>query len=283
MEGPLMTAVNAVAKIAVLRSVVADLRAETTEIVSVLSGLRPSRWDASTPADGWTIRDQVTHLAFFDDATMLALADPASFEMQREQLLAFGDGFPDEVADRYRALPAQTCLDWLIRSRDRLLTGYLGTDPSHRIPWYGPDMGLASSATGRLMETWAHGQDIVDTVGLVRPATHRLRGIADLGVRTLGFSFQLNRRPPPAAPVRVELNGPDNDRWRWGPDDAPNRVTGDALDFCLAVTQRRHLSDTNLSVVGPVATEWMSIAQAYAGAAGPGRPAGQFAVERSVR
>jgi uncharacterized protein (TIGR03084 family) len=283
MEGPLMTAVSAVAKIAVLRSVVADLRAETTEIVSVLSGLRPSRWDASTPADGWTIRDQVTHLAFFDDATLLALADPASFEMQLEELLAFGDGFPDEVADRYRALPAQTCLDWLIRSRDRLLAGYLGTDPSHRIPWYGPDMGLASSATGRLMETWAHGQDIVDTVGLVRPATHRLRGIADLGVRTLGFSFRLNRRPPPAAPVRVELNGPDNDRWQWGPDDAANRVTGDALDFCLAVTQRRHLSDTNLSVVGPVATEWMSIAQAYAGAAGPGRPAGQFAVERSVR
>ena len=175
-----MTAVSAVAKIAVLRSVVADLRAETTEIVSVLSGLRPSRWDASTPADGWTIRDQVTHLAFFDDATLLALADPASFEMQREQLLAFGDGFPDEVADRYRALPAQTCLDWLIRSRDRLLAGYLGTDPSRRIPWYGPDMGLASSATGRLMETWAHGQDIVDTVGLVRPATHRLRGIAEL-------------------------------------------------------------------------------------------------------
>jgi uncharacterized protein (TIGR03084 family) len=283
MEGLLMTAVSAVAKIAVLRSVVADLRAETTEIVSVLSGLRPSRWDASTPADGWTIRDQVTHLAFFDDATLLALADPASFEMQREELLAFGDGFPDEVADRYRALPAQTCLDWLIRSRDRLLAGYLGTDPSHRIPWYGPDMGLASSATGRLMETWAHGQDIVDTVGLVRPATHRLRGIADLGVRTLGFSFQLNRRTPPAAPVRVELNGPDNDRWQWGPDDAANRVTGDALDFCLAVTQRRHLSDTNLSVVGSVATEWMSIAQAYAGAAGPGRPAGQFAVERSVR
>jgi hypothetical protein len=83
--------------------------------------------------------------------------------------------------------------------------------------------------------------------------------------------------------VRVELNGPDKDRWEWGPDNAVNRVTGGALDFCLAVTQRRHLSDTNLAVVGPVATEWMSFAQAYAGGVGPGRPAGQFGAERRVR
>jgi uncharacterized protein (TIGR03084 family) len=277
-----MTALKATGHSSVVQSVVADLRAETTAIVSVLKDLRPSNWDASTPADGWTIRDQVTHLAFFDDATLLALEEPAAFELQREELLAFGDGFPDEVADRYRDLPAETCLDWFVRSRDRLLAGYLGTDPSHRIPWYGPDMGLASSATGRLMETWAHGQDIVDTVGLVGPATNRLRSIADLGVRTLGFSFRLNGRIPPAVPVRVELNGPDNDRWAWGPDDAADRVTGGALDFCLAVTQRRHLSDTNLTVVGPVAAEWMSFAQAYAGGVGPGRPAGQFVAERRV-
>jgi uncharacterized protein (TIGR03084 family) len=277
-----MTAIKTTGHSSVVQSVVAELRAETTAIVSVLSDLRPSSWDASTPADGWTIRDQVTHLAFFDDATLLALGEPAAFELQREELLAFGDGFPDEVADRYRTLPAETCLDWLIRSRHRLLAGYLGTDPSHRIPWYGPDMGLASSATGRLMETWAHGQDIVDTLGLVRPATGRLRSIADLGVRTLSFSFQLNGRTPPGVPVRVELIGPDDDPWVWGPDDAADSVTGGALDFCLAVTQRRHLSDTNLTVVGPVASEWMSIAQAYAGAAGLGRPAGQFFAERSV-
>jgi uncharacterized protein (TIGR03084 family) len=278
-----MTAVNDTAKTSVVQSVVADLRAETTAIVAVLSGLRPSSWDAPTPAASWTIQDQVTHLAFFDDATLLALENPASFEMQREELLALGDGFPDQVAHRYRALPPDSCLEWFTKSRNRLLTAYLGKDPAHRIPWYGPDMGLASSATGRLMETWAHGQDILDSMGHVRPSTGRLRSIADLGVRTFGFSFHLNGRTPPTTPVRVELNGPDDDRWDWGPDDAADRVTGGALDFCLAVTQRRHLSDTNLTVVGPVAAEWMSIAQAYAGAAGPGRPAGQFVAERSIR
>jgi uncharacterized protein (TIGR03084 family) len=137
-------------------------------------------------------------------------------------------------------------------------------------------MSAASSATARLMETWAHGQDVADTLGVQRLATGRLRHVAHLGVATLGFSFQLNGRPVPAEPVRVELSVPGGETWTWGPAGVPDSVTGPALDFCLAVTQRRHLDDTGLRVTGPVAAEWMSIAQAFAGAAGPGRSPGQF-------
>ena len=75
----------------------------------------------------------------------------------------------------------------------------------------------------------------------------------------------------PTAPIRVELAAPDGGTWTWGPDDAADRVVGPALDFCLVVTQRRHLADTAVAATGPVATEWMSFAQAYAGPAGPGR------------
>jgi uncharacterized protein (TIGR03084 family) len=135
-------------------------------------------------------------------------------------------------------------------------------------------MSAASSVTARLMETWAHGQDIADTLGVWRPPSARLRHVAHLGVSTFSFTFQLNARAVPVAPVRVELAGPDEDRWTWGPADAANRVTGPALDFCLAVTQRRHLDDLVLTITGPVATEWMSIAQAFAGPPGQGRQPG---------
>jgi hypothetical protein len=50
-------------------------------------------------------------------------------------------------------------------------------------------------------------------------------------------------------------------------------VRGPALDFCLLVTQRRHRDDLDLRISGPVATEWMSIAQAFAGGPGNGRAA----------
>jgi uncharacterized protein (TIGR03084 family) len=265
------------ARAAVLGQLAADLAAEAGKLAGVLSALKPRDWDRDTPAVGWTIRDQVTHLAFFDDATLLAIADPAGFDAQRAELLAFGDRFPDVVAAQYRHLPGRDGLAWFLRSRDALLAAYRAADPRLRLPWYGPDMSLASSVTGRLMETWAHGQDIIDTLGERREPTARLRHIADLGVRTLAFSFRLRGLPVPAEKVRVELTGPGgpgSQRWTWGPDGAANRVEGDAEEFCLVVTQRRNVADTVLTVTGPVATRWIAIAQAFAGAPSDPRPPG---------
>jgi uncharacterized protein (TIGR03084 family) len=133
-------------------------------------------------------------------------------------------------------------------------------------------MAVASSITARIMETWAHGQDIADALGVTRMPTTRLRHVCDLGVRTRGFAFAVRGEPAPEAPVRVELAAPDGATWAWGPEDAADRVTGAALDFALAVTQRRHLDDTGLAVAGDGARRWMAIAQAFAGPPGRGRP-----------
>ena len=135
-------------------------------------------------------------------------------------------------------------------------------------------MSAASSLTARIMETWAHGQDVADALGLVREPTARLRHIAHIGVRALPFSFAANGLEVPQEPVRVELTGPDGSVWTWGPEHAANRVTGPALDFCLIVTQRRHLADTSIRAYGQVADQWLAIAQAFAGPPGPGPPAG---------
>ena len=77
--------------------------------------------------------------------------------------------------------------------------------------------------------------------------------------------------------VRVELVGPAGDEWTWGPEDAPDRVTGPALDFCLLVTQRRHRDDLAVVAEGANADEWLGIAQSFAGPPGEGRRPGQFA------
>jgi uncharacterized protein (TIGR03084 family) len=149
-------------------------------------------------------------------------------------------------------------------------------DPGTRVPWYGPDMTLASSVTARLMETWAHGQDVADALGVSRVPTNRLRHVAFLGARAFANSYRARGLPVPETAVRIELVGPDGDRWDYGPDDAADVVRGPALDFCLVVTQRRHPADTDLESGGPVAVEWLSIAQAFAGPPGQGRRPGQF-------
>jgi uncharacterized protein (TIGR03084 family) len=137
-------------------------------------------------------------------------------------------------------------------------------------------MSAMSFATARLMETWAHGQDVADALGVEREPTDRLRHVAHIGVHARRYSYQVRGLEVPAEEVRVELVGPNWSTWSWGDPTARNRVVGEALDFCLVVTQRRNVADTELVVEGPLAIEWMSIAQAFAGPPGVGRSPGQF-------
>lgn len=249
-----------------------ELRTESDRLIALLDGLGPDDWDLATPAAGWTVRDQISHLAYFDDAANDAIRTPSRFRVDAAELMKSGMGFPDMIAARYRPVTSGDLLSWFIRARRDLLGTFTEAGPRDRAPWYGPDMSVASSVTARLMETWAHGQDIYDALNLMHPVSPGLRSIAHLGVSTFAFVHTLNGREVPTAPVRIELTAPDAPEvWAWGPPDADNTVSGPAEDFVLLVTQRRHLADTALSVSGPVAQSWMEIAQAFAGAPTPGR------------
>ena len=238
---------------------------ETTRS-QLLSGLTNEDWQIPTPAPGWTILDQAAHLAWFDDAARRSIADPDAFRVHRAEAVADVGGVVEAVRASTAARPGPAVLTWLRESGAALVTAARAADPAARIPWYGPDMTVASSITARIMETWAHTEDIADALGVTRAPSPRLPHIAFIGCRALPNSFTANRRPVPDAPVRVELG-----EWTFGPEDAPDTVRGPLLDFCLVVTQRRHLADTDLVATGPVASEWLTIAQAFAGPPGAGR------------
>jgi uncharacterized protein (TIGR03084 family) len=89
-------------------------------------------------------------------------------------------------------------------------------------------------------------------------------------------SYATNGLAAPTGDVYVELAGPNGATWTWGRPDNPDRISGTAEDFCLVATQRRHPADTDLTITGEDAEQWMSIAQAYAGPPGSGRQPGQF-------
>jgi uncharacterized protein (TIGR03084 family) len=255
-----------------LAALVEDLAAETAALRAVLDSLPD--WQLPTPAPGWTIADQVSHLAYFDDVAVMSATDPEAFAAELARLNGGVD--PDVIAAQYRQLSRAELGDWFGRARTELQSAFAGLDPAGRVPWFGPPMSVASSLTARLMETWAHGQDIADTVGAQREPTHRLRHVAHIGVGARAFSYVAHGLAVPAEPVRVELVAPSGELWSWGSAEAADRVTGPALDFCLLVTQRRHRADTAVTAHGPVAEHWLTIAQAFAGPPGAGRTAGQF-------
>lgn len=251
-----------------------DLAAEHQDLDRVLASLDARTWDEPTPAPGWSIRDQVSHLAFFDEQAHLAVSDPGSFTTSLGAITDV-ESFMNTPLEQARAMPADSVLEWWRSARASMLSAFANADPGERVPWFGPPMSLASFVTARLMETWAHGQDVADALGVERDPTPRLRHIAHLGVRARRNSYVANGRSLPADGVRVELRSPTGEIWVWNGSES-QRVAGDALDFCLVVTQRRHLADTDLIVEGELAREWMAIAQAFAGPPGEGRRPGQF-------
>ena len=283
-----------------------DLLAEHEALDTIVAELTDDQWATPTASPRWSVADQIAHLAFFDRSAALAITDPDGFATHLGELLgamapaspgtasdASGDdaddhdrtdagndagdeagGGGDDRGDQatlgeFRAMtPAELLAAWRTH-RATLAEAAATLADDDRVAWYGPSMGAKSFLTARLMETWAHGQDIVDAVGAHRPATDRLRHIAQLGFITRGWSYLNRGLELPAGAVRLELTGPAGDTWVFGPDDADETVTGDALDFCLVVTQRRHLDDTALTV-GELGRDWLAIAQAFAGAATDG-------------
>ncbi|WP_371482584.1 TIGR03084 family metal-binding protein [Kitasatospora sp. NBC_00315] len=257
-----------------LDGLLADLRAENTELDALVARLDPADWARPTPAEGWTIAHQIAHLAWTDDWAALSAREPEDFTSVVERSFSPGTDPVEEGAAAGAALAPDELLSRWRTGRDQLLAALEAAPSDVRLPWFGPPMKPASLATARLMETWAHGQDVADALGATRAPTARLRHVAHLGVRTMGFAFGLHGLPAPQTPIRVELTGPDGELWAWGPEDAPDRITGPALDFCQLVTQRRHRDDVALVASGPSALAWLPIAQAFAGAPGKGREPG---------
>ena len=253
-----------------------DLAAETADLVAILRSMSEPDWDQATPAEDWAVRDQVSHLAFFDETGTLAATDEDAFRASSKALMTATDPGAAGLTSG-RAMTGADLLAWFERVRSEMIRVFRTLDPKARLPWYGPAMGARSFATARLMETWAHGQDVVDTVGAKREPTARLKHVAHIGVGARPFSYMTNRRTMPEGDVGVRLHAPDGSLWTWNDAAAvDNVVEGDALEFCLVVTQRRNIADTGLIVRGPLAEDWIPIAQAFAGAPGSGRTKGQF-------
>jgi uncharacterized protein (TIGR03084 family) len=256
-----------------------ELRAEGDELDALVAELPKAGWALPTPAEGWTIAHQVAHLAWTDDRALLSVTDPDGFHAEIERV-ASGTSpqrWVDEGAAEGAVTPPADLLARWRHGRDTLAERLAAVPNGVKLPWYGPPMSAASMATARLMETWAHTTDVADALGVRREPTARLRHVAHLGVRTRNFAYGVRQLTPPADEFRVALTAPDGDLWTWGPQDAAQRVTGTALDFCLLVTQRIHRDDTDLVAIGEDAGRWLDIVQAFAGSPGDGRKPGSRA------
>lgn len=260
-----------------LAALLDDFAAECADLENLVAPLTAEQWKTPTPAPRWDIATQIAHLAWTDEVSIIAATDSERFAALLTEAAPKMFTFVDEAAEELAQLPPAELLPRWQTGRVQLAAALAAVPAGTKLPWFGPPMSPASMISARIMETWAHGQDVADALGVTRTPTARLRTVAHISVRTRNFAYTVHGESGPAEEFRVELTAPDGTLWTWGPDDATQRVTGPAIDFCLVTTQRRHRADTTLITEGPDAEHWLTIAQAFAGPPGEGRTEGQFA------
>jgi len=255
----------------VLTQVLDDLAAESSRLDALVAGVPTTDWRRPTPSPGWDVATQIAHLAWTDEAAYAAATDKARWDALVVEAMADPDHFADRTALTGGVAAPPVILDRWRTARAQLAECLRHYPEGQKMPWYGPPMSATSMATARFMETWAHSLDVHQALGAELEPNDRIRHVAHLGVRTRNFAFSVQGLDAPTEEFRISLTAPSGDLWTWGPEDATQKVTGAAYDFCLLVTQRIHRDDTDLKAVGDDAEKWLTIAQAFAGPAGGGR------------
>ena len=256
----------------------AALIALNARVDDLITAAGAQRWNADTPAAGWDVAMQIAHLAWTDEVSLAAIGDPEAFREIVDTAKGDPTGFVDVGAAEVAATGRDEVLARWRLARAELADALKSADPAEKIPWFGPPMRPGSMITARIMETWAHGIDVADALGVPVSADPAFVGaqphVAKLGFKTRAFAYLMNGLEAPTSEVHVALTQPDGTLVEFGPADAEQRVSGPLLDFCLLVTQRVHRNDTALKAVGEDAEKWLRIAQAFAGLPGAGRPEG---------
>jgi uncharacterized protein (TIGR03084 family) len=258
-------------------ALIADLIAAGDEVDGMVAGLDAAQWDLRTPAPGWTIAHQVAHLAATFHLAAIAADSPAAFKAMTAQL---SDDFDANVATAlapFLAGPRNVLLGHWRNERAAAERALAAVPEGTLVPWLVRPLPAPVLAAAGMMELFGHGQDIADALGIRREHTDRLRHLVAFAVRTWDFGYLARGMTPPEVAFRFEITAPSGALWQQGPDNAEQVIAGPAVDFCLLVTRRRHRADLAVKATGPDAEQWLDIAQAYRGSAGPGRLPGQFA------
>jgi len=245
-----------------MEEAVGELGDEQASLEAVLRPLPAESWRLPTPAAGWDVRDEVSHLADTEEiAHDTASGGPRQLN---EEAMTFPspEAFTESGCEKGRRLTPAEVLEWWTTGAARTREAMLSLDPKSRVPW-GLGMSARTLATARLMETWAHGLDIRAAVGEPPNETVRLRSIAWLIVQALPYAFRVAKREQPPGALRVELDF-EGDRWVLGAADADNSISGAAGEFCRLGVQRLAPSEAiSLRADGPLAEAALQVARAF--------------------
>lgn len=247
-----------------------DFRAESTALYDLLVNRSDKEMSENTLFKKWTTNDVLQHLFYWNEMAALQIVDETSLLNRLKSVMEHKGGMRGCESDHFSGLGGKDLLEAWHNDVHSTADVFAKADPTQRLKWAGPDMSARSSITARLMETWAHGQEVYDHFGIRRKNTDRIKNIVVLGVNTYGWTYKTRGEKPLGDLPHLALTSPSNEIWEFGTPSETDKIVGLAEEFCQVVTQTRNIADTDLAVKGAIAEDWMSKAQCFAG--GPETP-----------
>ncbi len=246
-----------------------DFSDESADLAAILEPLADEDFALVTQFKGWSINDVLGHLHMFNIAALRSLEGETAFDKFIKPVLdeiKSGKSILESQYPFIGELKGRTLFDIWKQGASDVASAFATANPKARLKWLlGPDMSAISSITARQMETWAHGQEVFDLLGVQRQETDRIRNIVFLGVNTFGWSFINRKLDVPTPPPYIRLTAPSGEIWEWNEVRDDNCITGSAVEFAQIVTQVRNVDDTSIVATGETAKTWMRYAQCFAG------------------
>ncbi|HET8662291.1 MAG TPA: maleylpyruvate isomerase family mycothiol-dependent enzyme [Micromonosporaceae bacterium] len=215
----------------------ADLAREQEAFAGLLHRVG-DEWDRPSSAAGWSIRDQVAHLADTEEVAADTLTGGARTFAEAVSAYPNAEQFTAAGCRRGDGRSAAELVAWWAAASARTRDLLADRDPDERVAW-GFGMPTRTFVAARLMEHWAHGLDIADSLAIPTAEAPRLRHVAALGLATLRYALAVARVPWPAGrTLRLELAGADGARYQLGAADATDVLSGPLLGWCRIATRR---------------------------------------------
>ena len=247
-----------------------DFRDECNAVYSILENLKEQDYEMPTQFKGWTFNNVIGHLHVWNYAADISLKDGDEWKnFANSALQALGNGFSMNEFEQTitKGIQGPELLSMWKEYYTDMTERFAVADPKKRVKWMGPDMSVRSSISARHMETWAHAQELYDSLGLDRINEDRIKNIVIIGNNTFKWCFTVHKKTLPSIRPHLKLISPSGEIWEYNEFSEEHKIEGLAEEFCQVVTQVRNIQDVNLKLTGSIAEEWMSVAQCFAGGA----------------
>ena len=95
-----------------MKEICKDLADEGQSLDDIVAGISDEEWEKETPFSGWTVKDEIAHIAYFDMFARLSATDKQAYEKEMTRLAQDLDNLFEVTLQPGRSKSNAELLNW---------------------------------------------------------------------------------------------------------------------------------------------------------------------------